>query len=74
MTDIILIIDTVLIFIIVLYELLVLLTGKKRMEYFIEKETVQNENINDVIDYAIELERRIIQLELQIKKQEVKND
>ena len=37
MTDIILIIDTVLIFIIVLYELLVLLTGKKkRMEYLIK--------------------------------------
>ena len=56
--------------IIILYELYVLLTGKKRMEHFINEETMQNKNINDVIDYAIELEHRIIQLELQIKKWE----
>jgi len=70
MTDTIIIINTILMLIIILYELYVLLTGKKRMEHFINEETMQNKNINDVIDYAIELEHRIIQLELQIKKWE----
>jgi len=68
MTDTIIIINTILMLIIILYELYVLLTGKKRMEHFINEETMQNKNINDVIDYAIELEHRIIQLESQNKK------
>ena len=70
MTDIILIVDTVLIFIILLYELFVLLTGKKRMEYLIKREILHDKRINEVRDYANGLEHRIIQLELQIKKWE----